>query len=152
MMEFPTKPYHLLSSRSCGFTLVEVLVATLIMVVSIVTVTAALRQFSINRAQLHRYEQLYTVTLSLRDRIMGETLTDNRQDKGVFNGLDYRYTCRLEQSVNNYVFGEDEAPSGNTGPFLIMLFKVSLEIEGKTFEFYKTQYKKRYETNNEEEF
>jgi hypothetical protein len=146
-MALPTKTYHQQrSNRNSGFTLVEVLVATLIMVVSIVTVTAALRQFSINREQLRRYEQLYTVTLSLRDKIMGETLTDNRQDKGTLNGLEYRYTCRLEQSANNYVFGEDDALSGNKGMFFIMLFKVSLEIGGKKFEFYKTQYKKRYET------
>jgi hypothetical protein len=124
-----------------------VLIATLIMVVSIVTVTAAMRQFSINREQLRRYEQLYSTTLSLRDKIMGETLTDNRQDKGIFNGLDYRYTCRLEQSANNFVFGDEQEQTGNNGPFSIMLFKVSLEVGGKTFEFYKTQYKKRFENN-----
>jgi hypothetical protein len=127
-----------------------VLVATLIMVTSIVTVTAALRQFSINREQLRQYEQLYTTTLSLRDKIMGETLTDNRQGKGVINGLDYRYICHLEQSTNNYVLGEDETQNGNKGPFLIMLFKVSLEVGGKTFEFYKTQYKKRFETSKDD--
>jgi hypothetical protein len=127
-----------------------VLVATLIMVTSIVTVTAALRQFSINREQLRQYEQLYTTTLSLCDKIMGETLTDNRQGKGVINGLDYRYICHLEQSTNNYVLGEDETQNGNKGPFLIMLFKVSLEVGGKTFEFYKTQYKKRFETSKDD--
>jgi hypothetical protein len=122
--------------------LVEVLVATLIMVVSIVTVTAAMRQFSTNREQLRRYEQLYTTTLSLRDKIMGETLSDNRQDKGTHNGLDYSYTCHLEQSANNFTYGVDEVQSGNNGPFLIMLFKVTLEVGGKNFEFYKVQYKK----------
>jgi type II secretory pathway pseudopilin PulG len=151
MMDSPTKAYHRRPNRNSGFTLVEVLVATLIMVVSIVTVTAAMRQFSTNREQLRRYEQLYTTTLSLRDKIMGETLTDNRQDKGVLNGLDYRYTCRLEQSSNSYVFNEDGAQSSNNGPFLIMLFKVSLEVGGKTFEFYKTQYKKRFEIVHDEE-
>ncbi|MFA7403360.1 MAG: prepilin-type N-terminal cleavage/methylation domain-containing protein [Pelobacteraceae bacterium] len=149
MMDSPIKPYRQQSSRSSGFTLVEVLVATLIMVVSIVTVTAALRQFSINREQLRRYEQLHTTTLSLRDKIMGETLSDNRQDKGILNGLSYSYSCRLEQSANNYLFVEDGALSGNNGPFSIMLFKVNLEVGGKTFEFYKTQYKKRNENSKE---
>lgn len=150
MMDSPSKAYHQRSSRSSGFTLVEVLIATLIMVASIVTVTAAIRQFSINREQLRRYEMLYTSTLSLRDKIMGETLTDNRSDKGMFNGQEYRYTCRLEQSANNFVFGEDEYSSGNKGSFLIMHFKVSLEIGGKTFEFYKTQYKKRFESTKDD--
>lgn len=149
-MDSSINQYHRQSNRSSGFTLVEVLIATLIMVASIVTVTAAMRQFSINREQLRRYEQLHTATLSLRDKIMGETLTDNRQDKGILNGLEYSYTCRLEQSANNYVYGEDAADSGNKGPFPMMLFKVSLEVGGKTFEFYKTQYQKRFESTNEE--
>lgn len=124
--------------------------ATLIMVVSIVTVTVALRQFSINREQLRRYEQLHTTTLSLRDKIMGETLTDNRQDKGSLNGLDYSYSCRLEQSANNYIYGENEGMSGNKGPYLMMLYKVSLEVGGKNFEFYKTQFAKQFESGKEE--
>lgn len=149
MMVSHTKAYHRQPSRSSGFTLVEVLVATLIMVVSIVTVTAAIRQFTINREQLRRYEQLYTTTLSIRDKIMGETLIDNSQDKGTLNGFDYRYTCRLEQSANNYVYAEDPEHDGNKGPFTMMLFKVNLEVGGKAFEFYRTQYKKRFDDSKE---
>lgn len=151
MMDLYTKAYRQRPNRSRGFTLVEVLVATLIMVVSIVTVTAALRQFSINREQLRRYEQLYTATLSIRDKIMGETLVDNSQYKGTLNGLDYSYVCHLEQSANNYIYGEEVGQSGNKGAFLVMLFKVNLDVEGRTFEFYKTQYKKRFESRPEDE-
>lgn len=150
MTDLSTKAYRQRPSRSSGFTLVEVLVATLIMVVSIVTVTAALRQFSINREQLRRYEQLYTVTLSIRDKIMGETLTDNRQGNGILNGLKYSYTCKLEQSANNYVYEEESGQGGNNGSFTMLLFKVSLEVGGKNFDFYKTQYKKRFEDNKDE--
>lgn len=120
------------------------------MVVSIITVTAAMRQFSINREKLGQYEHLYTTTLSLRDKITGETLTDGRSGSGNMNGLDYRYSCRLEQSANNYVFGEEPESGGNKGQFLIMLFKVTLDVGGKKFEFYKTQYKKRYENSKDE--
>src|ERR1017187_7581928 len=148
--ESPTKAYHRQLSRSRGFTLVEVLIATLIMVTSIVTVSAAMRQFSINRKQLRRYEQLYTATLSLRDKIMGGILSDNSQNKGTLNGLDYSYTCRLEQSANNYVQGEYDSQSGNKGAFLITLYRVSLEVGGKNFEFYKTQYKKRFESTKDD--
>jgi hypothetical protein len=128
-----------------------VLVATLIMVVSIVTVTAAMRQFSVNREQLRRYEQLYTATVSIHDKIMAEALTDNSQAKGTLNGLEYRYACHLEQSANSYVYGEDAAESSNSGPFSIMLFKVTLDVGGKEFEFYKTQYKKRLPNGKEDD-
>lgn len=150
MTDLSTKAYQRRPNRSSGFTLVEVLVATLIMVVSIVTVTAAMRQFSINREQLRRFEQLYTTTLSIRDKIMGETLADNRQEKGALNGLEYSYTCKLEQSANNYVVGVDELQSGNKGQFLVMLYKVHLEVGGKTFEFFKTQYKTNYDIRKED--
>lgn len=147
-----TSPYQARTSSNLGFTLVEVLVATLIMVISIVTVTAALRQFSINRQQLGRYEQSYTTTLSLHDKIMAETLTDNHQEKGELNGVPYSYHIHLEQSANNYIYGEEEQQSGNKGQFLMMLFKIELEVAGKSVEFYKTQYKKRFETNAKDEF
>jgi hypothetical protein len=105
-----------------------------------------MRQFSFNREQLRRYEQLHATTLSLRDKIMGEALTGNSQGKGTLNGLDYSYSCRLDQSANNYVYDEELGQSGNRGPFTMMIFKVSLDIGGKTFEFYKTQYKKRFDS------
>lgn len=149
-MESPIKPYQQRPDRSSGFTLVEVLIATLIMVVSIVTVTAALRQFSMGREKLGQYEHLYTTTLSLRDKILGETLVDKRSDSGTLNGLDYRYTCHLEQSANNFIYSEEVEQSGNKGQFLMMLFKITLEVGGKSFEFYKTEYKTRYETSKEE--
>lgn len=148
-MELPIKPYHRRSSRNSGFTLVEVLIATLIMVVSIVTVTAALRQFTITRDKLSQYEQLYTTTLSVRDKIMGEVLSDNLGGNGTLNGLAYRYTCHLEQSANNYIVGLDEVQSGNSGSFVILLYKVRLDVGGKNFEFYKTQYKKPAATGKE---
>ena len=81
---------------------------------------------------------------------MGETLTENRSDKGTLNGLEYSYTCLLEQSANNHVYDEESGQSGNKGPFSMMLFKVNLEVGGKPFEFYKTQYKRRFESTNEE--
>ena len=126
-----------------GFTLIEVLIATLIMVMSIVTVTAAIRQFAIHREKLRSYEQLYTTVLSLRDRIMNDTLIDNASETGSLNGLAYRSQCRLVESANNYVLdSEDPGRNGNTGAFTIMLFKVTLVVEGKNVEFYKTQFQK----------
>jgi type II secretory pathway pseudopilin PulG len=135
-------------SNDNGFTLIEVLVATLIMVVSIVTVTAAIRQFAIHREKLRSYEQVYTSVLSLRDRIMNETLKENDKQTGTFNGLPYSYDCRLVESANNYVYGDN---AGNNGLFQVMLFKVNLEIEGRDFEFFKTQYKQRFAGTQEKD-
>jgi type II secretory pathway component PulJ len=127
--------------KNDGFTLIEVLVATLIMVVSIVTVTAAIRQFAIHREKLRSYEQLYTSVLSLRDRIMNRPLKENDEESGEFNGLKYGYRCTLAESANNYIYGDQ---AGNNGMFQVMLFKIDLEVEGRKYEFFKTQYRPRF--------
>ena len=80
-----------LKKNNSGFTLIEVLVATLIMVMSIVTVTAAIRQFAIHREKLKSYERIYSTVLSLRARIMNDTLKEDTKDSGTFNGLNYSY-------------------------------------------------------------
>jgi type II secretory pathway component PulJ len=144
------KDIRLRRNNNSGFTLVEVLIATLIMVLSIVTVTAAVRQFTINREKLRSYEQLYDTVLSLRDRIMNDTLSNNFHDRGKLNGLDYSFQCRQVESANNYVYTEDGQLNGNTGHFAMTLYKVTLEVGGKTFEFHKTQYKKRFQTGKDD--
>ncbi|GAM08228.1 hypothetical protein OR1_00499 [Geobacter sp. OR-1] len=148
-MAFPKNNIRRLTKSSAGFTLVEVLIATLIMVISIVTVTAAVRQFALQREKLTHYEQLYTTVLSLRDRIMNERLNEGMPVKGALNGLNYQYNCRKVESANNYVFGEEEGQSGNKGVFLITLFSIHLDVEGREFEFYKTQYEKRFEASKD---
>lgn len=145
-MDSPKRHTRQRRDHRAGFTLVEVLIATLIMVMSIVTVTAAIRQFAIHREKLRQYEQLYTTTLSLRDKIMNDTLTDNFKDSGKLNGLYYHYECKLVERANSYALVENPEQGGNSGQYSVTLFKVNLEVEGKGVEFYKTQYKKRFET------
>jgi type II secretory pathway pseudopilin PulG len=126
-----------------GFTLIEVLIATLIMVMAIVTVTAAVRQFIAQREKLRHYEQVYTAVLSLHDRIMNENFAGNSHKTGTLNGLDYTYDAKLMASANNYVVGVEPGLSGNKGIFTVMAYKINLELGGRTFEFYKTQYGKK---------
>ena len=125
-----------------GFTLIEVLIATVILVIAIVTASAALKQFTITRERLKSYEHLYTTALSVKDLILNDKLSNGLEKSGTLNGLDYRYECSLQQSAKNYVYGEDEASSGNWGAYTILLYKVTLTLSGKTFEIYKTDYKK----------
>jgi prepilin-type N-terminal cleavage/methylation domain-containing protein len=129
-----------------GFTLVEVLIATVIMVISIVTVNAAFRQFAVYKEKIKNYENIYVSVLSIRDLVENQTLSPNLSRTGKINGLDYQYTCTLVESANNYLLSEEPSQNGNNGLFAIMLYKITITMAGKTFEIYKTEYKTRLET------
>ncbi len=142
-MVYPIKPTPPPRSNNHGFTLIEVLIATLIMVLSIVTVTAAIRQFSLQRLKLVEYEAICGNVLSLRDNLMNRTLSNNLRESGKLNGSDYHFHCSQVESSYSYVYDAEMGGGTNTGYFIITLYKIKLETEGKEFEFFKTQYKKR---------
>jgi hypothetical protein len=77
---------------------------------------------------------------------MNDTLSDNLKNNGSLNSLEYRYECKLVERAYNYVLGEEPEQSGNKGSYEIMLFKVNLSVGGKEFEFFKSQYKNRFES------
>ncbi len=122
-----------------GFTLIEVLIATLILAVSIISVNAAFKQFAVYKQKMEKYKQIYTTTLSLKDLIENKELKDNLQENGVLNGLKYSYKVKLINKIRNHSLEETE---GNTGNFDIYLYKIYLTVENKEYEFFKTKYKK----------
>ncbi len=122
-----------------GFTLIEVLIATLILAVSIISVNAAFKQFSVYKQKMDKYKNIYTTTLSLKDKIENENLKDNLQEKGVLNGLEYSYKVKLISKMRNLSLEETE---GNTGNFEIYLYKIELTVGSRNYSFFKTQYVK----------
>ncbi len=122
-----------------GFTLIEVLIATLILAVAIISVNAAFKQFSVYKQKMDKYKNIYTTTLSIKDMIESKELKDNMQDKGIMNGLNFSYKVKLVSKNRNHSLEEGE---GNTGAFEIYLYKIDLTIENKEYTFFKTQYRK----------
>jgi len=125
-----------------AFTLVEVLIATLILSVSILSMSAAFKQFFSYREKFNKYQTLYITTLSLVDKISTESLEKRPAGEGKINGLNYRYEASLVLRNRNFVYGESEQISGNKGNFEIQLYRVTLYVENKVFNFYVTRYKK----------
>ncbi len=122
-----------------GFTLIEVLIATLILAVAIISVNAAFKQFSVYKQKMDKYKNIYTTTLSIKDMIESKELKDNMQDTGIMNGLNFSYKVKLVSKNRNHSLEEGE---GNTGAFEIYLYKINLTVENKEYTFFKTQYRK----------
>jgi len=120
-----------------GFTLIEVLIATLILAVSIISVNAAFKQFATYKQKMDKYKNIYVTTLSLKDMIESKNLKDNMQDKGTMNGLEYSYKVKLVNKMRNHSLEETE---GNTGNFEIYLYKIHLTVGNREYNFFKTQY------------
>ncbi len=123
-----------------GFTLVEVLVAVLILATVIASLNAAFKQYVTYRAKLNGYENLYLSVLSLKDSLVQQQLRDQAQGRGTLNGLAYRYQITRQLEAKNYVLGMTEQESGNNGTHELSLYKINLEIAEKSFAFYHTAY------------
>jgi len=126
-----------------GFTLIEVLVAMLLLTMAILTVNAAFKQFVDYQDKMTRYEKIYTTVLSLRDQLSTVPLVPGGEKRGTVNGLDYQYKVTQVDRRKNFnprqIFEQDAAGIG----FELSLFKIVLVADGHTFEFFQTRFKKR---------
>ena len=100
-----------------GFTLIEVLVASIILFLSIVTVSLAYRQYINYKIKQKKYEKIFISALSLMSKIESEDLDKLTNRSGTINGLNYHITIRKVASKRNYVYGLTKSTSGNIGPF-----------------------------------
>ncbi len=125
-----------------GFTLIEVLIASIILFLSIVTVSLAYRQYINYKLKQEKYEKIFISALSLMSKIESEDLDKLTNRSGTINGLKYHITIRKVASKRNYVYGLTESTSGNIGPFLLTLFRVRIDISNKSFVLYITSYRK----------
>jgi|GEM_PF-2723673 len=130
-------------SSNKGFTLIEVLIASIILFVSVLTVNAAFKQYAAYKIKQQKYERIYISVLSLKDKTENESLGNlTGSITGKINGLPYTITAKRIASARNYVYSFDQEASGNKGGFIITLYQVTINIAGRSFKFYKTEYKK----------
>ncbi len=125
-----------------AFTLIEVLVASIIMFFAILTVNAAFKQYASYKIKQQKYENIYISALSLIDKIENEKLDSFTYDTGKINGLEYTVKAKRIAAKRNYTYGFSAKETGNKGRFLITLYKVEINIANKKFVFYKTQYRR----------
>jgi len=122
--------------KNRGFTLIEVLVSTVILAVAVISVSAAFKQFAEYRMKAEKYKNLYMTVLSLKDMIESKPLKNRQYGDGKINGLRYNYRVSLVSK------GRSLTIEGEQSSFEIYLYRIDLSVEGRTYSFYKTLYKK----------
>ncbi len=130
-----------------GFTLVEVLVAMLILFLSIVTVTLAYRQYERFKIKQQKYEKIYIIALSLINKIQKEKIKNFQKENGTMNGIKYSIKVIKVASNRNYLYNPNPSLSGNNGYYTVSLYKITINLDGKKFILYKTEYSKIYYEN-----
>ncbi len=123
-----------------GFSLIEILISLVIIASVIFILNVAYKEYINNRSQMFKYEKLYNTVLSIKDWLASKSLDDMYHFKGVLNGLKYTVTVKKIAENRNYII--TFSGNGNIGNFKVFLYKITLQIGGKSFIFYETQYKK----------
>ena len=125
-----------------GFTLIEVLVATIILFFSILTVNAAYKQYASYKLKQQKYEDIYTASVSLMNKIEGKNINLFGLNEGEINGIKYSLTIKPVASKRNFAFDLNSNKYRNMGRFLITLYKIEIKMANRTFVLYKTGYRK----------
>ncbi len=125
-----------------GFTLIEVLVASIILFFSILTVNAAFKQYTSYKLKQEKYENIYISALSLMNKLENERLNMFTYYTGEINGLKYTAHAKRVAQSRNYIYGLSPKDSGNKGRFSVTLYKIEIKMANRTFTLYKTQYRR----------
>ncbi len=124
---------------------IEILVSMLILFLVIVTSTTSIKFFQTVNKQKSNYEDKYIAVLSLKDKLSSTICISKFQDEGLWNAFQYRATCEKMQELKSFdkSFGSYKT-SGNTGNYLMHLYKVRLSIQNKHYSYYVTQGEKLF--------
>ncbi len=115
-----------------GFTIIEILIAMLILFTAIGFVNISIKSFNNYQRKSEVYQNFYVTTLSIKDWISTQQL-DKKIYNGEMNGLTYKLELKELISKNNYRYSFDIL-GGNDGDFLITLYQVKLELKNKNRE------------------
>jgi prepilin-type N-terminal cleavage/methylation domain-containing protein len=128
-----------------GFTLLEVIVALVVLVAAVISFGAAYNMYVNAHFRQELYQDVYITSLSLKNVIEVKKLIDEPEGSGNLNGFSYSYSSKPVKTAHNYVYPEPPIPGGNIGPFELTLYQVDCKLSKdqwkKEFSFYVTQVK-----------
>jgi prepilin-type N-terminal cleavage/methylation domain-containing protein len=128
-----------------GFTLLEVIVALVVLVAAVVSFGAAYNMYVNAQYRQELYQDVYITALSLKNTIEVRKLVDEPGGSGELNGFFYSYSSKQVKTARNYINPDPPSPGGNIGPFELTLYQVDFELSRDRwkgeFSFYVTQFK-----------
>jgi hypothetical protein len=126
-----------------AFTVVEILIAMLLLFGSIVFVNISIKAFNNYQRKSEKYQNIYITVLSLKDWLSTQML-DKRTYEGTRNGYRYIFKIKPILQAKNYTFSMAFG-AGNYGDYLVTLYEVELFLMVKdkehTFNFILTNQK-----------
>jgi prepilin-type N-terminal cleavage/methylation domain-containing protein len=130
-----------------GFTLLEVIVALVVLVAAVISFGAAYNMYVNTQYRQEFYQDVYITVLSLKNMIEIKKLIDEPEGSGELNGFSYSYSSKQVKTARNYVYPNPPTPGGNTGSYELTLYQVDFELSKdrwkRDFSFYVTQSKGR---------
>jgi len=142
-----------------GFTVIEILIAMMILFVAIGFVNISIRAFNNYQRKAEVYQNFYITALSLKDLMETKPLDKEKSYRGVLNGLNYLIDIKIISRKKNYIVDLEQAIGGNNGNFFITLYRLEMRLSDekrvKEYIFYLTREKIIHifqEVEKEEEF
>ena len=127
-----------------GFTVIEILIAMMILFVAIGFVNISIKAFNNYQRKSEIYQNFYITALSLKDFMESKTL-DKKSYNGILNGINYKISVKEISRQKNYIINLEQARGGNDGNFFITLYQLNMSLINKnivkTYSFYLTKQK-----------
>jgi len=125
-----------------GFSLLEILIALVILSSAVAAGAAAYHQYLRVREKQRGYEMVYEAILSLKAKLKAEGLDRDGVQEGFYGEVPYTIRSKKVCEMRNYVHDIEGGKVGNKGPFIVSLHRVEITLAGKTFHFFVTSYRR----------
>ena len=128
-----------------AFTIVEILIAMLILFMAIAFSSMGIKAFNKYQKQSKKYQMIYITSLSLKDEMASLKEFKTFQYRGTLNGIKYIIKIKKLLNKQNYIIDKD-GTGRNSGDFMITLYRlrITLNIQGteKSYSFLLTKQKR----------
>ena len=128
-----------------AFTIVEILIAMLVLFMAIAFSSMGIKAFNKYQKQSKKYQLIYITSLSLKDEMASLKEFKSSQYIGILNGVKYIIKVKKLLNKQNYIMDKDGI-GRNNGDFMVTLYrlKITLNIQEteKTYSFLLTKQKR----------
>ena len=115
-----------------GFTVVEILIAMMLLFTAIGFVNISIKTFNNYQRKSEVYQDFYITALSLKDWISTQPL-DKKVYTGIRNDINYKLSIKTLLEKKNYTFSM-ALGEGNHGDYLVTLYQIEMILTKDTKE------------------